>query len=88
MLIRIVNLILLLIVVIFAFMLITKRYQSRVDYIALSNLKHEADDLNNEYTRLQLEEGTYSSNLVLKNFAVGQLGLIAPDKQHILEISK
>ena len=86
MLIRIVNVILLLLVVVSAFMLITKRYESRVAYETLSQMQHYAENLNKEYTRLQLEDGTYSSNLVLQDFALRRLGLIEPDRKHIMEV--
>lgn len=81
-----INLILLLAVMWSAFGLISKRYQTRTNYNRLDELQTEADNLNKEYTRLQLEEGTFSSNLVLQDFAVHKLGLIEPDKQHIVGI--
>lgn len=86
MIIRIINVILLSIVMMSAFMLITKRYESRIGYETLSQMQHHAENLNKEYTRLQLEEGTYSSNLVLQDFALKRLGLIEPDKNHIVEV--
>lgn len=81
-----INLLLILVAIISAFFLINKRYDSRTDYTMLNNLQTQAEELNREYTKLQLEEGTYSSNLVLQDFAVNKLGLIAPDNQHIVEI--
>jgi cell division protein FtsL len=69
-----------------AFMLISKRYQSRLHYIALTKLRDQATNLNKEYTRLELEEGTYSSNLVLQDFALNKLNLVQPDKQTLMEI--
>ncbi len=86
MILRIVNLIFLSIVVISAFRLINIRYQSRNAYALLAELQLQADKLNKEYTRLQLEEGTYSSNLVLQDFALHKFGLIKPDKKHIVEV--
>jgi cell division protein FtsL len=79
---------LLVLVILNAWWLISKRYQSRIDYAVLDELHTEAGELHKEYTRLQLEEGTYSSNLVLQDFAINKLGLIQPDKQHILEIKE
>ena len=81
--IRIVNLLLLLIVMFSAFCLINKRYQSRIDYARLDALKDQADIYNKEYTKLELEEGTFSSNLVLQNLA-NNLKLIKPDQNHII----
>ncbi len=83
---RVINLILLLVFIITSFGLVSMRYQSRLHYQTLSKLKVEADVLNKEYTRLQIEEGTYSSNLVLQDVAMHRLGLVAPQKKDVLEI--
>ena len=83
---RILNVILLSIVMVSAFMLITKRYETRIDYETLSQMQHHAENLEKEYTRLQLEAGTYSSNLVLQDFALKRLGLTLPDKNHVVEV--
>lgn len=72
--------------IITSFTLISKRYQSRLHYQELSKLKAHTDDLNKEYSRLQIEEGTYSSNIVLQDVALHNLGLVAPDKNNLLEI--
>lgn len=69
-----------------AFSLINKRYQSRIDYAKLAALKNQADVYNKEFTKLELEEGTFSSNLVLQDFAINKLGLVQPDKTHIIGI--
>jgi cell division protein FtsL len=69
-----------------AFFLISKRYDSRQHYAKLATLKTQSEKLNQEYTRLQIEEGTYSSNLVLQDVAVRKLKLVQPAKQNIVEI--
>lgn len=86
MIIRILNVIMLSLVMVSAFMLIAKRYEARVDYDTLSQMQHHAEELNKEYTRLQLEDGTFSSNLVLQDFALKRLSLVEPDKNHIVEV--
>jgi cell division protein FtsL len=83
---KVVNIILIIVVVISAFFLIHKRYQSRLDYAKLDNLKTQTNELEQEYSRLQIEEGTYSSNLVLLDVAQHKLKLIQPTKQSIVEI--
>lgn len=83
---RVINLALLLVLIISSFILVSKRYQSRLHYQTLSRLKVEADGLNKEYSRLQIEEGTYSSNFVLQDVALHKLGLAEPDKNNLLEI--
>ena len=81
---RILNIILIGSVVYFAFSLVNLRYQSRVEYTKFEELKNEAEIMDKEYTKLQLEEGTFSSNLVLQDYAINKLGLIQPDKAHII----
>lgn len=80
------NFILLGVMLVSAFILISMRYQSRVHYDLLSRLKTEAKLLNQEYSRLQIEEGMYSSNVVLQEVALNKLGLIQPNKQNIVGI--
>ena len=86
MILRVANLVLLACVITDAFWLVGKRYQSRTDYTVLADLTNQATELNREYSRLQIEEGTFSSDLVLKDFAVNKLGLIEADKKHTMEI--
>ena len=83
--IRVINLLLLLVVVFTAFTLVNKRFQSRIDSARLAALKNQADFYDKEYTKLELEEGTFSSNLVLQDFALHTLGLVQVDKTHIVE---
>ena len=81
---RIFNVLLLIGVIFSAFNLINKRFQSRIDSARLAALKNQADFYDKEYTKLELEEGTFSSNLVLQDFAVHKLGLVEADKMHII----
>lgn len=81
---RAINLMLLIGVIFSAFSLVNKRFQSRIDYARLSALKNQTDVYNKEYTKLELEEGTFSSNLVLQDVAMNKLGLIQADKTHII----
>jgi cell division protein FtsL len=83
---KVVNLVLIVVVVVIAFSLISKRYQSRLHYAKLDGLKTKTEELDQEYSRLQIEEGTYSSNLVLQDVAMHKLNLIQPTKQNIVGI--
>ena len=83
---RVLNLILVVGVLGNAFYLINHRTQARSAYMELSRLQNKADSLNKEYTRLELEEGTYSSDLAVQDYASHNLGLIQADKQHIMEL--
>lgn len=81
-----INLGLLIVLIITAFYLISIRFEARLQYSKLATLRNTALDLNKEYTKLQLEEGTYSSGLILEDLAIKKLGFITPDKQHIVEL--
>ncbi len=84
---RIINFILVIGVLGNAFYLINQRFTARNLYMQLSQLQTKTDTLNKEYTRLQLEEGTYSSDLAVQDYAQHNLGLVQADKQHIVELN-
>ena len=83
---KIFNLILVAILIGSAFKLINQRFQARSYYMQLSQLQNKMDGINKEYTRLEIEEGTYSSDLAVQDYALHNLGLVEADKQHILEL--
>ncbi|AUR51147.1 cell division protein FtsL [Aquella oligotrophica] len=80
------NLLLVAILIGSAFKLINQRFQARSYYMQLSQLQNKMDGINKEYTRLEIEEGTYSSGLAVQDYALHNLGLVEADKQHILEL--
>lgn len=86
MIIRTINIILLISAIIYGCFLVKQRYASRLHYTQLENLQKEHNRLNADYTRLQLEAGTYSSRLVLQDFAFNKLGLVSPDPKHIVGV--
>ncbi|MFN8769554.1 MAG: cell division protein FtsL [Neisseriaceae bacterium] len=86
MIIRIINIVLLLCTISYGCLLVTQRYSARLHYTKLENLQKETNQLNQEYTKLQLEAGTYSSSLVLQDFAFNKLGLVTPDQKHIVGV--
>lgn len=88
MILKITNLVILCFALTNAFWLINKRFETRNDYTYLSGLNKEALDMNKEYTRLQIEAGTFSSDLILQNFAKGRLGLIEPSDKQIINIQE
>lgn len=83
---KVINFILVITLLVNAFYLVHQRYTARQYYMQLADLQNKASSLNKEYTRLQIEEGTYSSGLAVQNYASNGLGLIQPDKQHIVDI--
>ena len=73
-------------ILITSFFIINQRYLARQLYMQLNSLQNQAENLNKEYTRLQLEEGTYSSGLAVNDFAAKNLGLVQPDQKHVVDI--
>jgi cell division protein FtsL len=86
MLLRGLNLILIGLIIILSIKLIKQRYEIRVNENNLAQLKKEADNLEKEYSRLEIEFGTYSSNLVLKEFAMKRLQLTKPEDKQLMEV--
>ncbi len=86
MIIKSVNIVLLIVILVYAFMLVSQRYTARLEYNRLATLQRVAEGLNKDYTKLQIEAGTYSSGLVLQDIAYNKLGLVVPDSKHIVEI--
>ena len=54
------------------------RQQSRLQFVELSRLGAERDDLNFEFGRLQLEQATWADNNRIDQIAREKLGMIAP----------
>lgn len=84
MILKITNLVILAIVITNAFWLISKRFETRNDYTNLAKLQKQGVESDKEYTKLQIEEGTFSSDLILQNFAKSKLGLVVPDDKHTI----
>ena len=70
--------ILLLAVIASAIGVVYARQQSRLQFVELSRLGAERDDLNFEYGRLQLEQATWADNNRIDQIARDKLGMIAP----------
>ena len=53
--------------------------QSREQFVELTKLGNERDDLNFEFGRLQLEQATWAENNRIEQIARGRLGMLAPN---------
>lgn len=80
--------ILMILVLMSCFVLISVRYQYRVYNKQLAQLENTAYHLNKEFSKLQLEDATYTSNLVLFDLAVNKLGLIRPVRVENIDSNK
>ena len=54
------------------------RQQTRLQFVELTRLGVERDDLNVEYGRLQLEQATWADNNRVDQIAREKLGMLAP----------
>jgi cell division protein FtsL len=85
---RIINLAIVIAILVTAMLIIRQRFIARSYYIELNRMQNQTVKLNEEYSRLRLEEGTYSSGLAVSNFAANKLGLVQPDVQHVVDLKK
>lgn len=54
------------------------RHESRRQFVELTRLTNERDDLNYEFGRLQLEQATWAENNRIEQIARGRLGMVTP----------
>lgn len=73
-------------VVLSALMVVYVKYQSRVLFTQLKQETRSQDVLEVEWSRLQLEQTTWSSNARIEKIAKKQLGLQAPKAEQIIFI--
>lgn len=69
-------------------LIIRQRFIARGYYVELNQMQNQKIKLNEEYSKLRIEEGTYSSSLTINNFVAKKLGLFQPDLQHIIDLRK
>ena len=70
-----------------ALAVVNAQHRARTLFVELEALKREARDLEVEWGKLQLEQGTLTSHARVESLAKGQLGLMTPplDKVWLLE---
>lgn len=64
------------------------RQQSRLEFVELSRLGNERDDLNFEFGRLQLEQATWAENNRIEQIARGRLGMVSPSVAETVVIKR
>ena len=60
------------------------RQQHRMAYIELSRLEHQRDELNIEFSRLQLEQATWSETNRIEQVATEKLGMQFPEAADVV----
>ncbi|WP_281852964.1 cell division protein FtsL [Dyella sp. GSA-30] len=76
-------LILLVAVLASAITVVWTQHESRVQFIELSRLQNERDELNIEYGKLELEQATWAEPRRVDNEARQKLGMLTPRPQDI-----
>ena len=63
------------------------RQQHRLAYVELTRLEKERDELNMEFSRLQLEQATWSETNRIEQVATERLGMKSPEGADMVIIS-
>jgi len=63
------------------------RQQHRQAYVELTRLERERDELNMEFSRLQLEQATWSETNRIEQVATEKLGMKSPEGADMVVIS-
>ncbi|MEO7200810.1 MAG: cell division protein FtsL [Dokdonella sp.] len=78
-------LVLVAVVIMSAIAVVYARHESRLQFVELTRLSNERDDLNYEFGRLQLEQATWAENNRVEQIARGRLGMISPSGVQMVE---
>lgn len=60
------------------------KHQSRKLFVELDTLKHQRDEMNVEWGRLQLEQSTLATHGRIERTAKKRLGMVTPEYEQIL----
>lgn len=74
------------VLVVFALAVVNAQHRSRSIFIELENLKKEARELEEEWGKLQLEQGTLVNHARVELLARQQLGLMSPQLDKVILI--
>jgi len=67
-----------------AILLVYSKHQSRKLFVELQQLKHQVDEINTEWSQLQLEQSAWSDHGRLENIAYNKLSLVIPDSDEVV----
>ncbi|MBI2802576.1 MAG: cell division protein FtsL [Gammaproteobacteria bacterium] len=66
-----------------ALQVVLTRYQTRQLFVELQDLKKQKDDLDNEWSQLLLEQGTWGTHARVEEIARGKLDMTIPEPTEI-----
>lgn len=67
-----------------AISLIYSKHQSRKVFVELQQLKHQVDDLNTEWSQLQLEQSAWSGHGRIEKIARKKLEMAMPESDSVI----
>ncbi len=67
-----------------AILLVYSKHQSRKVFVELQQLKHQVDDLNTEWSQLQLEQSSWSGHGRIEEVARKKISMVAPESDTVV----
>jgi len=67
-----------------AILLVYSKHQSRKVFVELQQLKHQVDDLNTEWSQLQLEQSAWSGHGRIEEVARKKIAMVAPESDRVV----
>lgn len=64
------------------------RHESRKVFVEIEELQKTRDNLNEEWGKLQLEEGTWGTNVRVEELARTKLGMVMPSPDQIIVVRR
>ena len=71
-----------------AILLIYSKHQSRKLFVELQQLKYQVDDLNTEWSQLQLEQSAWSGHGRIERIARKQLSMVMPEPGNVVFVKQ
>lgn len=71
-----------------AMALIFTKHESRKLFVELEQLNHERDELNIEWSQLQIEQSTWATHARIEQVATDDLSLVRPQSTEIFVIER
>ena len=71
-----------------AILLVYSKHQSRKLFVQLQELEKQVDDLNTEWSQLQLEQGAWSDHGRIERVARKRLSMVIPDAEDVVFIEQ
>lgn len=71
-----------------AILLVYSKHQSRKLFVELQQLKYQVDDLNTEWSQLQLEQSAWSGHGRIERIASKRLSMVMPGSNDVVFVAE